>query len=434
MLTLSARPCALAPGRRPDRVVRRPRFSVLLLILLGAAARPLAYAADTPSFNALLQQSQARAPQLLEQAANVQAASADARQAGAWLNPTLGASLENLGAPRSDGMSQRQDTYTVTQVFEWGGKRAARVNAGQGMALAAGARERQVRLAFSAELALAYAAAEAMQQRQLLADEDLARAGDELRAAAALVQAGREAQLRLAQARASVATAQAAVALAGADATEALGRLAALSGVNEPFTRIDHPFLSIVASPRLKPDWIPDDAPALAAATAERDAIAAQVTVEEKRSLPDVAVTLGMRKFGWSDEKAATVGITATVPLFDRNQAGVDGARARAASASMRLEAARLDVQTRRRAAIGQVTAAERRLEAAEQGEAAGAEAYRLGRVGYDAGKTAMLELQAIRHALSEAKALTIDARLARVRALANLSLAEGRNLFGEAP
>lgn len=402
-------------------------------MMLGATP-PLVQASDTPSFHVLLQQSQARAPQLLEQAANVQAANADARQARAWLNPTLGVSVENLGAPKSDGMSQREDTYTVTQVFEFAGKRAARIYAGQSLALAAGARERQVRLAFTAELALAYATAEAMQQRCMLADEDLARANDELRAVAALVQAGREAQLRLAQARASVAAAQAAVALAGADATEALGHLAALAGVNEPFTHIDHPFLSAVAATTAKAGWVAGDAPALAAATAERDAIAAQVTVEEKRSLPDIGVTLGMRKFGWSDDKAATIGITATIPLFDRNQAGVDGARARAASATMRLEAARLDVQARRRAAIGQVSAAERRLEAAEQGEAAGAEAYRLGRLGYDAGKTAMLELQAIRRALSEAQALTIDARVARVRALANLSLAEGRNLFGEIP
>jgi cobalt-zinc-cadmium efflux system outer membrane protein len=53
--------------------------------------------------------------------------------------------------------------------------------------------------------------------------------------------------------------------------------------------------------------------------------------------------------------------------------------------------------------------------------------------VGYDAGKTPLLELLAIRRALAEAQALTIDARLARVRALATLSMAEGRLVFGEA-
>jgi cobalt-zinc-cadmium efflux system outer membrane protein len=99
----------------------------------------------------------------------------------------------------------------------------------------------------------------------------------------------------------------------------------------------------------------------------------------------------------------------------------------------MRMETARLDAVASRRSALAQATASEQRLTAAEEGEAAAFDAYRLGRVGYDAGKTPLLELLAIRRALAEAQALTIDARLARVRALATLSMAEGRLVFGEA-
>ena len=421
--------------RRASLRVHSPQLTArtFLSVLLGAAAA-LSHAAETPSFPALLEQSRAYAPQLLEQAANVRAASADARQAAAWLNPTLSANAENLGAPLAGGLSQRQDTYTVTQVFEIGGKRAARIEAERRKSAAAGARERQVRLAFASELAITYATAEAMQQRKELADADLGRANDDLRAAEALVKAGREAQLRLAQARASAAAAQASVQLASADATESLERLSALVGSTEPFTRIGHPFLATFAAAPPKLDWTPSEAPSVASAAAERDAIAAQVKMEKKRWIPDIGVSVGMRKFGWSSEKAGTVGLTATIPLFDRNQAGIDAAAERATSAAMRLEAARLDVLGQHRAAAAQVQASERRLQAAEQGEAAGAEAYRLGRLGYDAGKTALIELLAIRRALAEAKALTVEARLARVRAFVTLSLAEGRNVFGEAP
>jgi cobalt-zinc-cadmium efflux system outer membrane protein len=331
-------------------------------------------------------------------------------------------------------VTQRQDTYTVTQVLEIGGKRSARIEAEQRKFTAAGARERQAKLAFASGLAVAYATAEAMQQRKEVADAELVRADDDLRAAQALIKAGREAELRLAQARASAAAAQAAVQSASADATEALERLSALVGAAEPFNHIDHPFLASVATPRPQPGWTPADAPALASAAAERDAVAAQVQIEQKRWLPDLSVTVGMRKFGWSSEKAATVGLSATIPLFDRNQAGIDAARERATSAAMRLEAVRLETIASHRSASAQVQASERRLQAAEQSEAAASEAYRLGRVGYDAGKTALVELLAIRRALSEAKALTIEARLARVRALATLSLAEGRNVFGDTP
>jgi cobalt-zinc-cadmium efflux system outer membrane protein len=267
-----------------------------------------------------------------------------------------------------------------------------------------------------------------------VADAELVRADDDLRAAQALVKEGREAELRVAQARASAAAAEAAVQSASADATEALERLSALVGATEPFTQIDHPFLSSVADPRPLSDWTPAEAPALTSAAAERDANAAQVRVAEKRWIPDIGVSVGMRKFGWTNENATIIGVSASVPLFDRNQAGIDAANERATGAAMRVEAARLEAVAQHRSAMAQVNASEKCLQAAEQGEAAASEAYRLGRVGYDAGKTALVELLAIRRALAEAKALTIEARLARVRAIATLSMAEGRNLFGDTP
>jgi len=426
MYKISVRLRALSRGR--------PSVTSAILILLLGSGVSLSHAAETPSFAALLQQAQLNAPYLLEHTANVRAASADARQAGAWANPSLSVTAENLGAPLSGGLSQRQDTYAITQVFEVGGKRSARIEAEQLKSAAVGARERQARVSYANELAIMYATAEAMQQRKEVADAELTRAEDDLRAAQALVKAGREAELRLAQARASVAAAQAAVQSASADATEALEHLSALVGATESYTQIDHPFLSTVSAVRSTGSWSPDATPAMASAVAERDAVAAQIRVEEKRWLPDIGVSVGMRKFGWSTEKAATIGLTANIPLFDRNQSGVTAARERAASASMRVEAARLEATALHRSALAQVQASEKRLQAAEQGEAAAGEAYRLGRVGYDAGKTALVELLAIRRALSEAKALTIDARLSRVRALATLSTAEGRIAFGETP
>lgn len=412
----------------------RPSVTGAILILLLGSGVSMSQAAETPSFAALQRQAQLNAPYLLEQAANVRAASAEARQAGVWVNPSLSVTAENMGAPISGGMSQRQDTYAITQVFEVGGKRSARIEAEQLKSAAVGTRERQARIFFANELAITYATAEAMQQRKEVADAELARAEDDLRAAQALVKAGREAELRLAQARASVAAAQAAVQSASADATEAMERLTALVGATASFTQIDRPFLATASAVRPTGAWSADATPALASAVAERDAVAAQIRVEEKRWLPDIAVSVGMRKFGWSTEKAATIGLTANIPLFDRNQSGVTAARERAASASMRVEAARLEATALHRSALAQVLASEKRLQAAEQREVAAGEAYRLGRVGYDAGKTALVELLAIRRALSEAKALTIDARLARVRALATLSTAEGRIAFGESP
>ena len=419
-------------ARTGMRLLRRTPLSKFIFSTLFLATTPVAYAVDAPSFGALLQQAQVNAPQLLEQAANVRAASADVRQAGAWLNPTLNAVSENIGASQA-GVSQREDTYSVTQALEIGGKRAARIDAGQRRSAAASALERQTRIGFSGDLAIAYATAEAMQQRQEVAQAELARAKADLRAANALVEAGREANLRSAQARASTAAAEAAVQSASANATGALERLGALAGASEPYTRIVHPLLGTAATHPPAAQWNAANTPALATATAERDALSAQVRIEEKRALPDIGVTLGMRKFGYTEQKAATIGVSLSIPLFDRNKDGIDAARERANSAAMRMETARLNAGAAHRSAVAQITASEHRLEAAELGQTAALDAYRLGRIGYEAGKTALLELLAIRRLLSEAMERTIEARLDRIRAIATLSMAEGRIAFGEA-
>ena len=419
-------------SRELSRERLRLFYGAIVAILIGSASSSTS--AQTPSFPDLLRQAQINAPQLLEQAANVRAANADFRQARAWNNPTLSATTENLGAPELGGASQRQDTYTLNQVFEIGGKRSARIEAEQTKSIAVGARERQTRILFANGLAVAYATAEALQLRKEVADAELLRADDDLRAATALVRAGRETELRLVQARASVAASQAALLSSSADAFESLARLSVLVGAQKPFNRIDHSLLLDAAVAPAATTWVPEDTPALTAAAAERDAVRAQMRVEEKRWLPDVGLSVGIRKFGWTSDTAKTIAVTTNIPLFDRNQNGISAAKERANSADFRLEGARLDVIASHRSATMQVLASVPRLLAAEQGEAAAIEAYRLGRVGYDAGKTPLVELLAIRRALSEAKSLTIEARLDRVRALATLSTAEGRIAFGETP
>ncbi|UPG94299.1 TolC family protein [Luteibacter aegosomatissinici] len=397
----------------------------LLLVLLAAV--PAAHAAEAPAYRTLLQQSLERAPLLLEQSALVDAARGDARQARAWQNPTIDVLDENLSAPAPGGVSQQQITYSLTVPLELG-KRGARIAAGERGVDAAQARQRQAEVDFSARLAETYAVAEASVRRHDLAMEDVARARDDLRAATALVSSGREASLRQAQAQAGVSGAQAVEAAAKADAIEALERLAALVGAPESYTAIPTSLLDAPATPVAGEG----DSLAVATAEAERAAQIAQVKVEQRKRLPDFGVTAGTRRFGGYNGSGLVVGISATVPLFDQNRGGIAAAQARLDAADARLAAARLDSTAAQRAAAAQVAASADRLSAAEGGEAAAAEAYRLGRVGYEAGRTPLLELLITRRALTDARLATVDARLARVRALAEFARANGRIAFGE--
>lgn len=406
------------------------KFSTLILVLICATFP--AVAANAPAYSDLLKQSITNAPALLEQAANVRAASAEAKQAYAWKNPTISALSENIGAPQVGGLSQRQDTYLVTQHFEIGGKRDARIDFGERTQAAVEARSKQIQITFSAQLAVAYATAEAMQIRKELAAEELARAKDDLRAARELVKAGKEAELRVVQAQSGVAQAQASHQASIADATQSLERLSALVGAPQSFTRIDHPFLAKTMIYRQTSSESSNESPSVKSAIAEREMLSAQVNVEEKKWIPDIELSAGMRNYGWTSASGYVVGITATIPLFDNNQSGIKAARERAIAADIRLKAARLESAAEWRSAEAQLIAADQRVEAAMQGESSATQAYRLGRIGYSSGKTGLLELLSIRKALTDAKLLTIDARLARIHALALLSIVDGRMAFGD--
>jgi outer membrane protein, heavy metal efflux system len=71
-------------------------------------------------------------------------------------------------------------------------------------------------------------------------------------------------------------------------------------------------------------------------------------------------------------------------------------------------------------------------MDAASQGEAAASEAYRLGKIGYETGKTSLMELLLIRKSLTDARLLTVDAKYSLVKALAILAASEGRIAFGD--
>lgn len=392
----------------------------------------MAHAADAPPYATLLSQALSQAPELAERKADVGAATAEAAQSRAWLNPRLDAVVENLGAPSSGGQSQRQSTYTFTQPLEILGKRDARIEAGERNVAVAESRQRQALVDFASELAVAYASAEAALARKNVAQEDLSRATEDVKAAKALVEAGKEADLRLAQAQASVSAAQAARQAAEADSIQALAQLSSLAGMPESYTGIGGSLLSSASATNAPQDATSVEPPAVATARAEREALEAQAQVEQKRWAPEVGLSAGVRRYGWTSSSGYVIGVSTSIPLFDRNSNGIVAANQRVAAADARLAAVRLQAEAARRSAQAQASAASQRLTATTEGERAASEAYRLGRIGYESGKTSLMELLVIRRALSDAKALTIDAQLARVRALAALAQADGRLAFGE--
>lgn len=391
-----------------------------------------ASAAPSPPFIELLGQAQSSAPRLRESAALVDAASGRAKQAQAWPNPALGVEVENFaGSGPYRGSTQTQTTLSVSEPLELGGQRSSRVLAGRAELASARAHLERQRADFNFDLTLAYAAAEAGQSRAALLAEDLDRTQEDVRRTRALVDAGKEGELRAVQAEAAAAGARADLESARADAMQSLLRLSSLAGVSEPFTSVPASLLSGGPDAPAITNEIPIAAPTVIAARAELDLAERRVQVERKRALPVLSLSVGARRFAGEDATALVGGVSFSLPLFDRNRGAIAAARAERIAADARLAGAEGDLAAEWRSALAQATAGSARTAAAEQGQAAAAEGYRLARIGYESGRTSLLELLSTRRALIDAQLRVIEARLARVRANASLTRLSGQNPLG---
>jgi cobalt-zinc-cadmium efflux system outer membrane protein len=407
---------------------RGPRLTALLSLASLAVASP-SLAEPAPPYAALLAQALRQAPRLAEAEAAVAQAQGLARQSAARPNPVVGVEVENVsGSGPYRGGDLAETTASIAQTLELGGKRAARMAAGRAGVTAAQARTALARSEFAAQLAVAYAEAEAGTARVVLADESLAAADSDARVARELVEAGREAELRALQAAAEREAARADRGEAVAAGDAAFAKLSALAGSLVVFDAVSESLLSrsVAASASAE-----TTTPGIAAARAARDAAAARVRVEARRAAPDVTVSAGVRRLAGDAATAFVAGVSAPLPIFDRNRGATEAARAELAATEARLRQAELDGVGDLRIAQSQARTAAARVEAARAGEAAAAEAYRLARLGYEAGRLPLLELTSARRTLAAARVRTLDARLARIRAEAEAARLTGRTPFG---
>lgn len=417
----------------------RPRRSralaaaITLGTLAGLALTGRAAADPAPPFPDLLRQAQSSAPRLAELAADVDQAQGLAAQAGARPNPTAALEVEDFAGSRPyTGFDQSQTTLSASMPLELGGKRPARIAAGRASVGAARARRGAAQAQFAFELAGAYADAEAAELRLQLAAGGVALAEDDARVARALVTAGKEAELRGLQATSAVSSARAALELSRAQRATALSRLTALAGSPAPITSVGRGLLTRADAPLAQPTLDPLSTPTYLAAQAARESAALRVRVERTRATPDLTLGMGIRRYAGEDATGFVASVSAPLPIFDRNRGNVSAAQAELRGAEARLNAARLDAEGDIRSTLAQATAADARLSAARETERTAEEAYRLTRIGYEAGKLQLVELFNARRALADALASTLDARLGRLSAEAALARLQGRAPFGD--
>ncbi|MGJ7528685.1 TolC family protein [Variovorax sp. GB1P17] len=347
-------------------------------------------------------------------------------QAGAWPNPVLSAQVEDL---RRDN---RTTTVQLGQPIELGGKRAARVTAAERArdqaASALVARRSELR----ASTVTAFFEVLTAQERLRLAQDSVGLAQTATRAAANRVAAGKVSPLEETKAR--VAEAGTRVELLQAEGTLRSSRqlLAALWGNPTPrFTQVEGTVdqLPVVASSRdVEGRFFA--APVLRQARLEIERREALSSLERAKRVPDVTVSLGVKRVPASTESDSAssnrrnqvvVGVSIPLPIFDTNRGNLAEALSREEKARDDLAAAELQLGADVAQAIERLRSARATAETLQRDALPGAEtAYKAATKGFELGKFSFLE------------ALDAQRTLFQVRAQYLVALADAYRASGD--
>ena len=413
-------------------IISRQRLAALFGGLASITLVGSAWADPAPPFALLLKQAE-QAPRVQELDADIDRAKGLSEQARARPNPSVSVFGENFGGSSPyAGFGQTQTTLQYSQPFELGGKRSARIAAGDAGVNASRARGLQGRVAFAYELSLAYAAVELADRRIAIAEDEVEEGEADLKLARALVDAGKEARLRALQAETELNAARAVLESVRANRTAALARLSALAGVDTPFTGISE---SLLDPPQPRSAYGPADpmrTTGYLTALADRDAAKLRAAAERRRTIPDITGQIGLRRLEGDRATALVAGVSLPLRLFDRNRGNIAAADAEVRIADARAAAARLEATANVRATLALAKAAEARVAAADRTMATAEETYRLARIAYEAGKSPLSELLVARHGLGVARGVVADAAAARFDARAQLASLNGLAITGD--
>jgi cobalt-zinc-cadmium efflux system outer membrane protein len=247
-------------------------------------------------------------------------------QAGALPNPDLSFEVDKaLGSGIFQGFRAAETNLQLSQLVELGGKREARVAAGEAGIGTAAWQRRATRLEVLSETAIAFITIVSLQRRGEIYDEQIASLdqlipllqkrvqegasspAETLRAqvAADLFRVDRE------RARTELATARRDLAILMGDPTprfgEAVGRL---SNIGQP-PAFQSVLQAIEANPQLM-RWT--------AVTAQRNA---ELILARLKPVPDVLLSAGWRHFQETNDNAVKLGVSIPLPVFDQNSGNI---------------------------------------------------------------------------------------------------------------
>lgn len=360
-----------------------------------------------------------RNPDLASSFREIDALEGAALQAGLLRNPQVALEDEGAGATQS---TQAQRTLRLGQLIELGGKRQARVRAATLAQDVARQAYEARRLELLARVADAFTDVLAAQERTRLAAQTLALAQDVVGAAAKRVQAGKAPPIEETKANVALSTVRIEHEQARRDLVASRKRVSLLWGEPSPrFARALGSIESVVTLPSLEE---------LAARVRRNPALTrdlksveqrrAVLEVEKSRRIPDITVSAGIRRYAQSSENTSLLGVSVSVPLFDRNQGNLREALQRVGKAEDEQAATDLRLQSELAQIYEGLLAAANEIGLLRDEVLPGASsAFAVANRGYELGRFGFLEVLDAQRTLFQARVLHLRA-LTNYRKLVN--------------
>ncbi|MBA3623994.1 MAG: TolC family protein [Methylibium sp.] len=286
-------------------------------------------------------------------ARELQAAQGPVLQGGARPNPSLSYLMEDTRR------ATRTTTFQLDQPIELGGKRAARIDAAERGRDIAAADLSATRADLRASVVLAFYEVLLAQERVELARDSVGLAGRASDAAGKRVQAGKISPVEETRARVAESAARLEAAQAQGELTLSRQRLSATWGNASPrFVRAE-PTTGAATDLPAVPTPQALSARLLVSPTLRRARIEVQrrkalSVLERANRVPDVTVSLGVKRDEQLGRDQAVIGLSVPLPLFDRNQGNLlealrreDQSLDELAATEIRLETAVLQARTR---------------------------------------------------------------------------------------
>jgi len=318
-------------------------------------------------------------------------------QADKRRNPELALEFENFaGSGDTSGGDALESTLAFSQVIELGGKRALRRSVAEADSDLVTLDIRAQQLDVLADVTRRYIEVVAAQERARFAEENATLTQKTLDAIAARVKAARspvaeQSRARIALTLAQIDQRQAALALETARSTLSLtwGRVdarfssaAADLFAFEPLETFETFAARIERNP---------DVARFASDARLRDA---EVSLAQAQSKPDFTFSIGVRNFRDTGDNALVAGFSLPLAVHDRNQGGIEEARARRAQSDARLVASKTRLMGILFALYREAVAARERAEALRSHALPQARvALAQTQSGYERGRFSFLEL-----------------------------------------